>query len=29
MVGDPCSRPPIIFRSHDLHLGELEELWVR
>jgi len=23
LASDPCSRPPIIIRSHDLHVGNI------
>ncbi len=25
LVGDVCSRPPIIFRYHDLHVGDIRK----
>jgi hypothetical protein len=26
MVGDVCSKPPIIIKSHDLHAGNIKKI---
>jgi hypothetical protein len=26
LVGDACSKPPIIIRSHDLHVGDIKRV---
>ncbi len=26
MVGDVCFKPPIIIRSHDLHVGNIQKI---